>query len=134
MGSETISWAVEKVVGQWHPLLPQSPPQSFFSLQGFEFSVSLSEHEFSPFSFCPSFLQQLSLPPQARAVLVGATAKASISKMEVKSFILVCNVFLLDFVLGGFAAQKKQFVLYLFCYVWFFIFIALNYCTPATHD
>lgn len=117
MGSETISWAVEKVVGQWHPLLPQSPPQSFFSLQGFEFSVSLSEHEFSPFSFCPSFLQQLSLPPQARAVLVGATAKASISKMEVKSFILVYNVFLLDFVLGDFVAKKNN-----FCYICFVTF------------
>jgi hypothetical protein len=91
MGSGMANWAVEKVVGQWHPFLPQSPPQSFFSLQGLEFSVSLSQQEFSPFSFCPSFLQQLSLPPQAKAVLVGAATKASInatdSNMEVESLI-----------------------------------------------
>ncbi|MDX1909339.1 MAG: hypothetical protein SF053_20035 [Bacteroidia bacterium] len=93
MAIGTAICAVEKVVGQWHPFLPQSPPQSFSSLQGLEFSVSLSQQEFFAFSCCPSFLQQLSLPPQARAVFVGAATKASInatgSNMEVKSFILV---------------------------------------------
>jgi hypothetical protein len=123
--------------------LPQSPPQSFPSLQGFEFSVSFSQHELFPFSFSLSFLQQFSLPPQAKAVLVGAATKASIkatgSNMEVKNFIPSITSFCLILFLAALPPQNRRqsrqkynlfyiyftalgFILFIYC----FIFILTN--------
>jgi len=129
---------LEEATGQWQPFLPQAPPKSFFSLQGSEFSVSFSQHELSPPFFSPSVLQQVSLPPQAKAMLVGAATKASIkatgSNMEVKNFMLGYNVSLLGFVVGGFAAvfgrrsrPKKTiyFIFILWCLVLYYLFFVL---------
>jgi hypothetical protein len=83
---------MEKIAGQWQPFFPQSPPQFFSSLQGLELSDPLRQQVLFACSFCSSLLQQLLLPPQARAVLVGAATKASInatvSNMGVKNFII----------------------------------------------
>lgn len=97
---ESNAVAQEAVTGQWQFLLPQLPPQSFFPLQGIAFSASSSQQALFSFSPITSFSQQLSLSLQARTVFVCAATNtsvhATVSNMDVKTFILDKNVFRLD--------------------------------------
>jgi hypothetical protein len=97
----------EKEDAHWQPLAPQSPEQSFSSLQGCVCSFSSAQQLFLCVVFSQvSFSPHPPLWPQAKTDIDGIAVKANIKvymvKMEIENFILGLNVFLLIlFFLGG---------------------------------